>query len=82
MMPFISEELYQKLPAFPGKAKSITIAPFPTPLEARYEGSAEHFRQIEVEFEKVNKIAGCLRSIASSVNLPPNIRPASFIITN
>lgn len=50
MMPFISEELYQKLPAFPGKAKSITIAPFPTPLETRYEGSAEHFKQIEVEF--------------------------------
>lgn len=50
MMPFISEELYQKLATFPGKAKSITIAPFPTPLETRYEGSADHFKQIEVEF--------------------------------
>lgn len=32
MMPFITEELYQKLPSFPGKAKSITIAPYPTAL--------------------------------------------------
>jgi valyl-tRNA synthetase len=30
----------------------------------------------------VNKIAGCLRSIASSVSLPPNIRPLAFILTN
>jgi hypothetical protein len=29
----------------------------------------------------VNKIAGCLRSIASSVNLPPHIRPAAFVLT-
>jgi valyl-tRNA synthetase len=82
MMPFISEELYQKLPAFPGKAKSITIAPFPAPLEITYPGSTEHFQQIEAEFEKVNKIAGCLRSISSSVNLPPNIKPEAFIITD
>jgi valyl-tRNA synthetase len=36
MMPFISEELYQKLPNFAGKVKSITIAPYPTPLEERF----------------------------------------------
>lgn len=36
MMPFITEELYQKLPEFPGKMKSITIAPFPTSLESKY----------------------------------------------
>lgn len=29
MMPFVTEELYQKLPAFEGKAKSITIASYP-----------------------------------------------------
>lgn len=27
-------------------------------------------------------MAGCLRSIASSVNLPPQIRPVAYIITN
>ncbi len=50
MMPFISEELYQKLPNFAGKAKSITIAPYPTPIEQQWEGSAEHFKAIDVEF--------------------------------
>lgn len=28
-MPFITEELYQKLPDFKGKAKSIMIASYP-----------------------------------------------------
>ena len=82
MMPFISEELYQKLPAFTGKAKSITIAPFPTPLQEQFEGAADYFKNIDAEFEKVNKIAGALRSIASSVNLPPHIRPAAYVITD
>ena len=81
MMPFISEELYQKLPQFPGKAKSITIAPFPVPLEERFERCQEYFKDIESEFQKVNKVAGILRQIASSVNLPPQIRPRAFIIT-
>ena len=81
MMPFITEELYQKLPSFPKKAKSITIAPYPTPIEDRYEGCQEYFKAIESDFQRVNKIAGILRSIASSVNLPPQIRPNAFIIT-
>ena len=81
MMPFLTEELYQKLPNFPNKAKSISIAEYPTPITAQYEGLTEYFNNIEAEFEKVNKIAGCLRSIASSVNLPPQIKPLAFILT-
>jgi hypothetical protein len=30
----------------------------------------------------VNKCAGSLRSIASSVNLPPHIKPDAYILTN
>jgi valyl-tRNA synthetase len=33
MMPFVSEELYQILPAFEGKAKSITRAAYPVALD-------------------------------------------------
>merc|ERR1712050_624267 len=29
LLPFLTEELYQRLPASPTKCKSITIAPFP-----------------------------------------------------
>jgi len=82
LMPFISEELYQKLPAFPGKVQSITIAPYPQPISERYPEIDAYFTSIANEFEKVNKIAGCLRSIAASVNLPPQIRANAFIITD
>jgi valyl-tRNA synthetase len=50
MMPFISEELYQKLPAFDGKAKSITIAPYPTPLQEQFEGAESYFKAIDADF--------------------------------
>jgi len=73
--------LYQKLPSFPGKAKSITIAPYPTTIEDKYEGCQDYFKEIDKQFQIVNKIAGNLRSIASSVNLPPQIKPRAFIIT-
>ena len=29
LMPYISEELYQKLPEFEGKSKTLVIAPYP-----------------------------------------------------
>ena len=43
MMPFLSEELYQKLPQYDGKCESITKAPYPEPLEANFPGAKEHF---------------------------------------
>lgn len=81
MMPFITEELYQKLPQFPGKALSITKAEFPESFSKKFEGCSEYFKEVEGKFETVNKFAGIFRSIASSVNLPPQIRPDAFIIT-
>lgn len=36
MMPFISEELYQKLPNFEGKATSITKAAYPEPFSSKF----------------------------------------------
>lgn len=53
----------------------------PEPLSLQYEGLTEYFNHIEAEFEKVNKVAGCLRSIAASVNLPPQIKPLGYILT-
>ena len=81
MMPFISEELYQKLPNFEGKFSSITRSTYPESFNVRFEGSSEYFKEIEEKFEIVNKFAGALRSIASGVNLPPQIKPDAFIIT-
>ena len=37
MMPFLTEELYQKLPSFPDKKVSISIANYPAALETNIE---------------------------------------------
>ncbi len=81
MMPFLTEELYQKLPQFQNKAKSITKAPYPTPLDEGKPELTEYFNQIQTEFEIINKSAAALRSISSSVNLPPQIKPNAFLLT-
>jgi len=47
MMPFLSEELYQKLPAFAGKCESIVIANYP---EENKEWINE---QVENDFNKI-----------------------------
>jgi valyl-tRNA synthetase len=82
MMPFISEELYQKLPQFDGKVQSITKANYPTPLDENNEKLTNYFLEIENLFEFVNKSAATFRSIASSVNMPPQIKPEAFVITD
>ncbi len=38
--------------------------------------------EIENYFEVINKSAACFRSIASSVNLPPQIKAEAFVITD
>ena len=81
MMPFLSEELYQKLPNFGTKAQTITKAPYPVSLEEKLPGLKEHFDKIEEQFEIVNKFASSLRSVAASVNLPPQIKPNAYILT-
>lgn len=50
MMPFITEELYQKLPPFPGKALSITKAEYPESFTKKFEGCSEYFKEVEGKF--------------------------------
>lgn len=77
LMPFISEELYQKLPAWSGKAESIVIAPYPTPNNWGLD-----FKAIDAEFAFVNEVAKTIRSLAASVNLPNNVKPTIYTITS
>jgi len=74
MMPFISEELYQKLPKFVGKAESIAIAKYP-----EYNPAWEH-PSLEKEFDCLYLIVKTIRSLSSSVNLHPSIQPKAFLI--
>lgn len=58
MMPFLTEELYQKLPIWKDKRESISVHSYPVPLEVLYKDDKleGHLAQIENEFETINKV--------------------------
>lgn len=67
-MPFITEELYQRLPRSKEIAKkipSICVASYPDVKECRWKNEV-----IETEVEFVQKIAKSIRSARSDYNLP------------
>lgn len=76
MMVFVSEELYQKLPAWNGKSESIVIAQYPL-INPLYE-----FEGIE-GFQTVQNIIDETRKIFGGVTLLPKAKPdISIVIEN
>eukprot|EP00933_Yihiella_yeosuensis_P020356 TRINITY_DN1632_c0_g2_i1.p1 TRINITY_DN1632_c0_g2~~TRINITY_DN1632_c0_g2_i1.p1 ORF type:complete len:1120 (+),score=296.43 TRINITY_DN1632_c0_g2_i1:194-3361(+) len=73
LLPYLTEELYQRLPPSPIKAESITIAPFPTQVV----GWNNHV--VEDEMEVTSEIAKRFRSQKTSLNLAPSSRPQGFV---
>ena len=74
-MPFITEELYQKLPNWAQKAESISIAPYPSS-----NGWNTKSAQLNIDFALLNAIASSARKLASSANLPKNANPQLYIL--
>lgn len=74
-MPFISEELFQRLPRANTKCPSISVASYPE--ENKYSWSNE---QVEREFEFTNKAAKIIRSARSDYNLPNKTKTQAFIV--
>lgn len=72
MMTYLSEELYQKLPPWAGKAESICIAQYPT-------GNQDHIFQGVDLFDKVSDIVTDIRKVLGTINLPPKSNPPVFI---
>lgn len=67
-MPFITEELYQRLPRskdISEKIPSISVASYPDAKECRWKNEV-----VEAEVEFVQKVAKCIRSTRSDYNLP------------
>lgn len=67
-MPFITEELYQRLPRskeIAEKVPSITVASYPDVKECRWKNDV-----VESEVEFVQKVAKSIRSARSDYNLP------------
>lgn len=76
MMPFITEELYQKLPDYDEKQLSISVASYPNEIAEWSENGPA----IEEKIEYLMNIVKQIRSLASSVNLPPSAKPDAFFV--
>ncbi|XP_055313918.1 valine--tRNA ligase [Sitodiplosis mosellana] len=75
-MPFISEELYQRLPRKEGGPVSICIAPYPVIETCPWKNE-----EIEKEVELVQKTARIIRSARSTYNLPNKTKTEAYIIS-
>lgn len=73
-MPFISEELYQRLPRAAGPP-SICVAPYPTVESCPWKNET-----IEKEVEFVRKTAKVIRSERSEYDLPNKTKTDAFIV--
>lgn len=75
-MPFITEELYQRLPrADVDQVASICVAPYP-----EVESSNWHNEQLEKDFEFVQRVAKVIRSARSDYNLPNKTKTEAFVL--
>jgi valyl-tRNA synthetase len=72
MMTYISEELYQKLPEWQGKSKSICIADYPV-------SNSQHIFAESDSFNSTIEIISDIRKIIGTINLPPKSNPPVFI---
>lgn len=72
-MPFVSEELYQRLPRSDNTV-SICIAPYPVIETCPWKDD-----EIEKEVELVQKTAKLIRSARSMYNLPNKIKTEAFV---
>merc|ERR1719230_1607427 len=73
-MPYLTEELFQRLPHRKGEApESICIAPFPTTLKSfKDEGVEDHVAQLQLAVSK-------FRSQLVALNVPKSANPQIFI---
>ncbi|GFO66852.1 valine--tRNA ligase [Geomonas limicola] len=73
-MPFITEEIWQALPALPGRADSIMVAEFPTPRAAWAE-----FAGAAAEMELVMDVIKGIRNIRGEMEVAPSKQIAAIL---
>lgn len=69
MCPFVTEELYQRLPPSPSKSESISISSYPLGVIAWQN------EEIEKRMEVAKEIAAGLRSSMSQLQVLPKMNP-------
>jgi len=72
MMPFISEELYQKLPNFEGKAATVSTAKYPEYSDDLVYSNIE-------SFDTTLALVSVLRQSMQSITLPGGVKPQVFL---
>jgi valyl-tRNA synthetase len=87
MMPFISEELYQKLPKFEGKAEAICIAPYPKHNEAFIFEGTQKFLDVLTILDQVRSIIGTVTITAKGrpdiyITVPETDKESTDLATN
>jgi len=75
-LPFVTEELYQRLPASDWKSETIMLSQYPT------EVCAWENPNVCDQMELLQAVCKGIRSLAVSVNLHPRERPAAFVRTS
>merc|ERR1719330_2033812 len=73
LLPYLTEELYQRLPPSPTKCESIVIAPYPLAVHAWFNDS------VEKDMEIVSEVAAKLRSQKQSLGLTPKQKPKACV---
>mmetsp|Transcript_8007 Transcript_8007/g.18632 ORF Transcript_8007/g.18632 Transcript_8007/m.18632 type:complete len:1048 (+) Transcript_8007:159-3302(+) len=73
LLPYLTEELYQRLPPSPTKCVSVTVAPYPVHVIA-WQNEA-----LENEMEVTSEVAKQFRSQKTSLGFSPGARPEAFI---
>jgi len=74
-MPYIAEELFQRLPRWAaGEPPSIMVTPFPTPDNFNFRNPT-----VEEEVKFVQKVAGVVRSTRADYNLPNKTRTELYL---
>ena len=73
MMPFLTEELFQKLPAFKHKQESVCLEPYPRACDQLDNAAAKE------RFEKVLTLIRDTRALLGPLNLPKKHKPKLFV---
>eukprot|EP00957_Ditylum_brightwellii_P038278 2894294-Ditylum_brightwellii.AAC.1 len=73
-MPFVTEELWQRLPRGEAAPRSIMVSAYPAPCAAWRDTAAE------AAMELIEESVHAVRSLRSAYNLPPSARPEVFFL--
>ena len=76
LMPYISEELFQRLPDRENAPESIVIAPFPEKLQSFADEG------VEETFEILNTIVEKTRSQISALKIDKKLKPKVYVRVN